>query len=183
MVPHRSLVPAVERFAAALLCIGLAFYSKACGQAPPEAAHTVLISEPLVAMLDTLADTATIEHYRCLLGAQRHDTLGIVRAFEPLILHADYNTVTAAGCPRFTVGTWHNHLPYNIPMTDPHNRQTRVDPASVCELSPADRLSATAEPWTFSMISVAAGVHCAWQRNVEADGTTVRFVRLPWALP
>lgn len=150
-------------------------------QAPPQAAHTVLISDTLVASLDAVADTATAEHFRCLLGAQRHDTLGIVRAVEPTILHADYNTVSAGPCPRFTVGTWHTHLPYNIPMTDPHNRQTRVDPWSVCELSPADRHSAEAEPWTFSMISVAKGVHCAWQRTVVGD--TVYFQRLPWALP
>lgn len=176
-----SVVPAVERFAAALLCIGIAFYTKACGQVPPGPAHTTLITDSLVASLDAVADTATIEHYRCLLGGQRGDTLVIVRAFAPPILHADYNTVTAAGCPRFTVGTWHTHLPYNIPMNDPHNRASRVDPWSVCDLSPADRASAKTEPWTFSMISVAKGVHCAWQRTVDADG--IRFVRLPWALP
>lgn len=165
------------------LCSLLLVLALGCApaQAPPPAAHTVLITDSLVAALDAVADTATIEHYRCLLGGQVGDSLVIVRAYEPVILHADYNTVTAAGCPRFTVGTWHTHLPYNVPMNDPHNRATRVDPASVCELSLADRHAGAVEPWTFSMISVAKGVNCAWQLVTDAAG--VRFQRLPWAIP
>lgn len=146
---------------------------------PP--AHTTLILDRLLARLDSLADTSSIEHFRCLLGKYRHDTVFIVTVWEPPILHADYNTVTAGACPSQTVGTWHNHLPYNIPMNDPHNRQTKVEPWSVCELSPPDRLSNLQEPWALSMISVANGVHCAWQRVGQGD--SIYFQRLPWAVP
>src|SRR5207237_10852913 len=122
------------------------------------------------------ADTANVEHFRCLLGQQVGDTLAIARAVEPFIVFADYNGVKAGPCPAFTVGTWHTHLAYNIPMSDPHNRLPPVEPWSVCDLSPLDR-ETTLEPKApgFAMISVANGVHCAWQR----DGTRVE--RVPWS--
>src|SRR5204863_2816466 len=85
-------------FAACL--IGAAVVARACPQLP--VAHSVLIPDALVMKLDSIADTASIEHYRCLLGQQIGDSLIVVRAWEPKILHADYNTVTAAGCPKHT---------------------------------------------------------------------------------
>lgn len=166
--------------AGTLLSTLLTFVLGCAGAQVPPVAHTTLISDSLVASLDAIADTATIEHFRCLGGVARRDSLFIVAAWEPVIVFADYNGVKAGACPPHTVGTWHTHLPYNIPMNDPHNRATPVEPWSVCDLSPVDKASAATEAWTFSMISVANGVHCAWQRVTEGD--SLRFVRLPWAL-
>jgi len=144
---------------------------------PIESPHTTLMLDELLLELDALADTATLEHFRCLLGQRIGDSLLVVGAWEPEIYHADYNGVRYGPCPPTTVGTWHNHLPYNIPMNNPHDRSNRVEPWSVCDLSPLDRRSATREPSPIllSVIGVAKGVHCAWMRTREGE-----LVRLPW---
>ena len=169
MAPRRSA------FLAILFFGGHALLGACAQNAPP---HQAFMDMSLLKSLDSVADTATVEHFRCLLGKRFGDTLAVVDAWEPPVSHADYNTVTAS-CPLspYVVGTWHNHLPFNIPMNDPHNRATPVEPWSVCEVSPADRLSARSEEesMVLTIISVANDVHCAWIRQTDST-----LLRLPW---
>src|SRR2546429_8311533 len=105
--PLRAGFTFLERLAFGALVLGAALYGKARGERapPPAAAHTIFLAEGLVEHLDSIADTATLEHFRCLLGQQVGDSLAIGRAVEPLIVFADYNGVKAGPCPAFTVGT------------------------------------------------------------------------------
>jgi hypothetical protein len=157
----------------------LMWFGACTSQVRPQAPHQVVTFDSLIAQLDSIADTASIEHYRCLLGWRRADSLLVAAMWAPPIVYADYNAVTpAVQCPDGSVGIWHNHLPYTVPMNDPHNRSTKVEPWSVCELSPIDRRSAMLDGPVLQIISVANGVHCAWLR--ASDST---LTRLPWAAP
>lgn len=67
---------------------------------------------PILDSLSSIADTAKIEHLRCLLGARNDSILVIVAAYEPEIGQADADSVRYGHCPALiTVGTWHNHPP------------------------------------------------------------------------
>lgn len=167
----------IRRILALCLCI-LSFPGCVVPQ-QRQVAHNVIVLDSLLTYLDSIADTATIEHYRCLLGWSQPDTLKIFGAWEPPIAHADYNGVQPLiSCPDGTVGEWHNHIPYTVPMTDPHNRSQRVEPWSVCELSPQDRRTAMRVNAAYQLLSVQNGVHCAWARIDDSS-----LARIPWRRP
>ena len=157
----------------------LAISTGPCASVAQQAAPTrIFVSDRIVAHLDSIADTATIEHLRCLIGGRQGDSLFVIQLYSPRIAHADYNTVTPrTPCPaHITVGSWHNHIPFNVPLNDPHNRTTPVEPWSVCEMSPPDRMVRGDPPeYRVYMISVAWGVHCAWVRALPDT-----LWRLPW---
>lgn len=78
--------------------------------------HHVIVSPEVMATLGLLADTATIEHTRCLVGksiaTNGADTLYAVDLiFAPRVAKQDALKVAGvACCPVATVSSWHNHI-------------------------------------------------------------------------
>jgi len=134
--------------------------------------------QPMLEALGAIADTAHIEHYRCLLGVQRADTLYVMAAWEPKIKVATALFIAPAEpCPPLiTVGEWHNHRPRTITAMGEDLGQTW--PLAVyCELSREDRRSEQhplAPP--LQLISVTRNVSCAWALH---EGRYARMLQWP----
>ena len=123
--------------------------------------------------LGEIADTATIEHARCILGKISGDSLYLYDFIEPKILYADKIRVVAEGCPRFTAASWHNHLPFAPRMIDDSTVALEsVPPASVCEPSPIDRrMLLDDEQPPIMFISVNKSTRCVFIRRSRDDGS------------
>lgn len=166
-----------EQLLVALLVIGLmvtCLYPKKCrGQAPHETHLTV--DSGMMAQLGRIADTATIEHIRCLLGVDRGDTILVDVAWEPKVTYANYTMVTFEHCPLATVGTWHNHIAMRFPILNGDTaRYVRVPPHQMCYLSRPDSTAALAmKHERLSIVQVVDSVACAWIR----EGKTLQRVR------
>lgn len=120
-------------------------------------AQVVSWNLPMLNELGAIADTATVEHFRCLLGAWQGDTLFIVAAHEPEVRFANAFGVGTGPCPPLiTWGEYHNHLPLNLTI----NGEIRpaLPPEAMCDLSPLDRRSEI----PFQVIYVNKDVSCAW---------------------
>jgi len=106
---------------------------------------------PLLDALTAIADTAQLEHFRCLLGAPMDSVIYIVAAYEPAIEQASPDSVRYDHCPALiTAGTWHNHPP-------PY-RFARED---YCALSEQDQQA----PEFLQVINVTQGLSCAFVRQ------------------
>lgn len=131
---------------------------------PGESARVVLWSMPMLEAFGQIADTATIEHLRCLLGTVRGDTVYVVAAWEPVIAFASKVLMAVGPCPDFiTLGTWHNHLPRTYTLQGEDRGQT-LPLAAYCQLSLPDRRVRV----LIQVISVTAAVSCAW--SFQGDG-------------
>jgi hypothetical protein len=129
---------------------------------------------PVLAELGQIADTAHIEHYRCLLGGWRNDTLYVVAAVEPQIIAATALFISTGPCPPLlTVAEWHSHVPRRFTLMG-EDRGSDIPPEAYCELSPTDR---RVHPWSplLQLLSVTETVSCAW---VLDRGQYTRI--LPW---
>jgi hypothetical protein len=149
---------------------------------PPVTVQPVRViwwSRPMLEQLGAIADTATREHYRCLLGVWRHDTLYVVMAYEPQIIAATALFVATSACPSLlTVAEFHNHIPRNFTMMG--EDLGRLWPlAAYCKLSLLDRRVRADSP-LLQVIAVNRDVSCAW---VLDEGQYVRMAAWPPVLP
>lgn len=131
--------------------------------APALNSQTVSFHRPMLDELAAIADTATIEHARCLVGGWQGDTLYIVAAIEPVILDATPVHVATGPCPPIiTWGEWHTHIPQPFTMAG-EPRLGFLPPMAYCELSPLDRRAALRpDAPAFQVIHVNKDTSCAW---------------------
>src|ERR1700694_2499803 len=107
-----------------------------------------------------IADTAHVEHFRCLLGGWRGDTLDVLMAYEPTIVAARATILSPGPCPPLlTIGTWHNHIPRTTTQMGENLGQTKAL-AEYCKLSLEDRTADAA--LLRKLISVTHDASCAW---------------------
>lgn len=157
-----------------LLAAGCGPDSYVRGQEPatPEP-QRLRIDVTVVQYLETLADTATSEHGRCLIGGWLDDTTPVIDG----IAEAPWLTYSADSvsvyynwphCPVATMAVWHNHLYL-------YRRHT---PETHCALSETDAaLLARSDTPSLLMISVRPGVSCMfWYRDVPGVGAVIRSV-------
>mgnify|MGYP001564360876 CR=1 FL=1 len=141
----------------------------ACTQQLKGQVTTVTWYLPMLQELGGIADTATVEHVRCLLGARRADTLYVVVAWAPRMAFSSPVVAkpTEECPPLLTVGEWHNHLPHEYAITG-EQLPTHRTAAEFCELSPIDRRrERVPNPVLFQVISVTKDISCAWVLNHE----------------
>lgn len=135
----------------ALLALFLGF-----GSSKAAAQHMVLLDSTMMMRLGQVAETATTEHARCLLGIYKGDTVAADVAWPPKILYTDSLNVFYAKCPLASVGTWHNHI------------QRAKHPAQDwCYLSPADSIGLKLGRERLIIVSVNEAIMCAWVRDVH----------------
>jgi hypothetical protein len=148
-----------ERFCASLLLVGAAIASRCAGQG------VLVIDSVMIAELGRVADTAHVEHFRCLLGLDRGDTLIVDLAWEPVILYADYDNVHPGRCPVATVGTWHVHLGWHQPIwAHDSTHRIPIDLRTACFLSAPDTAALLLGP-RLSIVQVNDSVICAWVKT------------------
>jgi hypothetical protein len=134
----------------------------------------VVADERMVAYLERIADTATVETARCLGGEQRNDTIFVVGAFEaPWLIGAQTDsTVMFAwlACPPTTMALWHNHI-----AAWALRRYGWTPP---CYLGGDDYtiLRVRASP-LLQIVSVRTGVSCVFVRLPNGQVGAVRVTR------
>ena len=125
--------------------------------------YAITMPRPLLHELGHLADTATIEHVRCLYGVARPDTVHLLWAFEPEIGKATTTYVRHESCPAVALASWHNHLA-GVTMTG--TLVPGEDPRSSCYLSGVDLRAAReyASP-KILFVQVTRDVRCWWSQE------------------
>ena len=97
------------------------------------------IDNSFIQHLNGIADTATIEYVRCLLGGMRNDTTVITAVFAPAVRRASRFSAVTAACPALvTVGTWHNHLAIELVVKNGDTTTVALPPRMACYLSEMD---------------------------------------------
>lgn len=104
------------------------------GSAAPPAYH-ILMTRDVSDELGALADSATVEHVRCLFGVTLPDTMVIFRTFEPQVREATPLAVGHEECPGYPLAIWHNHL---AGVTITGEIRKGWDPRHSCYLSRLD---------------------------------------------
>lgn len=142
--------------------------------APAARAQTVWHA-PMLDELDALADTATVEHFRCLLGGIGDDgEFYVVLAYAPKVVFAlPYRVRTELCPPVVTVAVWHNHLPFDF-AEDGENLGARRPMWEYCYLSEEYDQK---QPYGFQVVHVRSGVSCAFVRQGG------RWKRVEWWPP
>ena len=148
--------------------------------APLVAPHHMVFDMDMTDELGEIADSATIEHVRCLIGIIEGDTGYVDWAVEPKSVEASAVAARFTGCPLATLVEWHNHLPYEFDMEG--QSRTPVPPLSVCRLSPIDARQLLEARAPYSLISVNREVSCLFVRAQKADSTQV-IMSVPFAPP
>lgn len=115
----------------------------------PEPIYHVYIATNVQAGLGRVADSATVEHVRCLIGAVFPDdsvpsdtTIAIDDAVPPLGEQSGPLTVNAS-CTAATLIAWHNHI-FAATKKAWKGRMDVVEPRDACGLSSLDFVSALA---------------------------------------
>ncbi len=140
---------------------GLSTWAAASRYYTPVVGVRVIVDSAMMAELGRVADTATVEHARCLLGTRSGDTVVVVEAWTPAYRDQTPTRVRYKACPLSTVAFWHVHLPMHSP------------PWSACALSETDRRHNRAHLGKrLEFVQVTGDVWCAW----AWDGGEGRFV-------
>jgi hypothetical protein len=137
------------------------------------------------ALLDSIADSATVEHARCLYGTTRPDgSFSLSWAVEP---HVDSligrDQLAVEPCPRIALAFWHNHrpgwIPGNVIGGAVYLPEARSMPERACYLSQQDILSAIraiAPP--LQIVQVKRGIRCWWTKVQIARSVTTNGMAL-----
>jgi hypothetical protein len=155
-------------------------------QAPVDTT-VIRVDSSVMATLGQIADTATIEHFRCLLGTTRHDSTFVTAAFEPVVRSASRFSIGTAACPAFiTVADWHVHLPIAIrTMTDTSILVDPIPPVSACYLSDKDVETAVLKDSNvvLQVVQVNALIACWWLTvQIQEYVREQRGFRMMWPL-
>jgi len=125
----------------------------------------IVMDSALRADLAQLADTATIEHARCLYGWARPDSIFLSTMVEPRVRHADANVMNVDYCQHGAMAFWHNHLPEDIGINGQRAKSAQP-PDAFCYLSRPDMESSVApeNPVPLEFVGVNRDVLCWWTR-------------------
>jgi len=135
----------------------------AAAQQPTPLAITM--DDSLFHELGQLADTATIEHARCLYGWARPDSIFLSTMAEPVMHHADANVMNVEYCQSGALAFWHNHIPADISING-QVHATAQAPEAFCYLSRPDMESSVASgnPVPLEFVGVNKDIMCYWLR-------------------
>jgi len=149
---RRLLVAACILPGAALL--GLAASTQS--NYPP---HHIVFDADLIASLGKIADTATVEHDRCLGVGIVGDTAYIVTELEPKVLFSSPDSIIVGACPRGYLVTWHYHMTSYVTAT---GRVIHFQPPFewLCDLSASDRYSMVREDQPYWLVHVNSKIYC-----------------------
>lgn len=156
----------------------------------PDPPKQLVIEEPLLAKLQTLADGLHNEIVLCLEGSVRGDTAYAADFFMPAPTHSSPLRSVSRPCPGRALATWHNHplVPgapgaagggkWSSPPAESPGESRDISRAErLCALSGDDIETSAALPHPFVVVGVDAHVWCWWSR-VEVVGFRDRGVRL-----
>lgn len=145
---------------------GLAF-----GAAGPAPAQQFTLTDPLAFVLAAIADTATVEHARCLFGRTRPNVVVADSAVEPAVVRRDGLIVSLKPCPFGALALWHVHVV----------AQTKAPSAEgACFLSPRDVDAGLRHDAPLVMLVHASGdVWCWWSKEDVLDAKLLRLVASP----
>lgn len=140
-------------------------------RAAPEiglASKHLMLDSAMMGYLEMLAETAHVEHARCLEGHFVNDsTYKLGAAFDTPWLVSGQDTASLYFrydlCPQGTYGWWHAH-PWRF--VGRWAAEQNVSPANWCTLSEPDRKG---ERPFFAVVSIRRGLSCVFYRT--PDGT------------
>jgi len=134
-------------------------------------AQQFTMAEPLLSSLNALADTATVEHARCLFGITRPNSAVADSATEPEVTRRAGLIVSLKPCPFGAIALWHVHV----------LAQTRASsPEAACFLSPGDIETGMRRDAPIVMVvHVGAAVWCWWSREDVLDAKLIRLITSP----
>ncbi|MGH7615156.1 MAG: hypothetical protein ACREMW_14090 [Gemmatimonadales bacterium] len=134
-------------------------------------AQNFTMSDQLAFGLAAIADTATVEHARCLFGRTWPNTIVADSAVEPEVTRQAGLLVSLTPCPFGAVALWHVHLVV----------QTRAPSAeTACFLSPGDVNAGMRWDAPLVMVVQASGdVWCWWSREDVLDAKLHQLVVSP----
>lgn len=161
------MVSFTQIFLVGLLSSGLQTSPPPAPQAADTAVDTlhILVDSVLIDSLDQIADTATVEHFRCLVGGYLPpDTVVVTKLVAPKENNASLFHVTAELCPPHTVGAWHIHLPVAVRiLNDSTSEVVPIPTAAACYFSYGDVQEAGHHPeLSFYMVHVRRGIYGWW---------------------
>jgi hypothetical protein len=135
----------------------------------PPATFTFGLAVALAESLDAIADTATVEHARCLYGVTTPDGVTLTRAFEPHVIEADWMTYSGDMCPGQPLAFWHVHIPHNFNIMGIRSGGD-AEPRDYCFLSRPDMIS-TLRPVDppLQLVGVGHRLLCWWSRQEVAS--------------
>jgi len=133
--------------------------------APFAAPAQVVMRRSLFDSLGAVADTATVEPFRCVYGEQGWDRAWRVDSVTtPTILYQMPMSVGHLPCPETAKGTWHAHL-LRVPGTTFRSDGTVavmvLPPESACYLSLPDRRGREA----VQLVQAGPRLACVWMRR------------------
>jgi hypothetical protein len=143
----------------------------ALGLALPASAQRFTMTATLGAALAAVADTAGVEHARCLFGVTQPNAVVADSAVEPVVKRRAGLIVSIAPCPFGAIALWHVHVV----------AQTRASSAqAACFLSRGDVEAGMR--WDAPLVMVvhtAADVWCWWSREDVLDAMLTRLEASP----
>lgn len=147
-----------------------------------EQVSAVTMTPSVAQTLESLSDTATVEHARCLLG--RRGARGVIE-FDSVVDPGTLSRSTAFSvnpgpCPPHALAIWHLHLPYDLTLTGlpvPGSAPRET----YCYLSELDQHWAQQEEAPpLQVVGVGAHRHCWFTRaSVAAAPFTVMLRPAP----
>jgi hypothetical protein len=153
------------RYLSAALALGLLSCPVVAGQrtqAQPRK-HVIVMIDRLAAELGAIADTATVEHFRCLYGIAKPDTTYLVEAIDPGILEATPVNLSHEPCPAVALAEWHVHL---VGVTMTGTIIPGLNPQSSCYLSGTDlRAARDYHSAKLLFVQVDARTLCWWTQE------------------
>ena len=143
----------------------------ALGLVSPASAQQFTMTDTLEANLAAVADTAMVEHARCLFGVTRPNAVMADSAVEPTVKRRAGLIVSIAPCPFGAIALWHVHV----------LAQTKAPSAeAACFLSRGDveaGMRWDAPP--VMVVHTVADVWCWWSREDVLDARLIRLEASP----
>lgn len=143
----------------------------ALGPAVPASAQQFAMTAELESTLAALADTAVVEHARCLFGVTRPNVVVADSAVEPDAKRRGGLIVSMTPCPFGAIALWHVHL----------LAQTKASSAeAACFLSRGDVAAGMRWDAPLVMVVHASGaVWCWWSREDLLDARLIGLTASP----
>lgn len=172
----RTVRPAVVVLCALLGLVLLPARSLADGPDPPT---RLVIEQPLLTKLQTLAAGLHVELVLCLQGVAAGNDMRLTDFSMPVPRVVTGDRSLYLPCPDNTAAVWHNH-PVSDPSTRPDTRRPRgepVPPRDLCALSRSDIRTTSRLGYPFVVVSVDAQTWCWWTleqvKRFEAQGSAL----------
>lgn len=154
----------------------------------PGSGYVVAMTAALAEYLNTIADSATVEHGACLYGKTTPDTVRLSGLLSPPVFKATPLTLDDGTCPGFPLAYWHVHIPHKYTVMGDRAGGPDKAPEEYCALSQADRRFAVGPDGPpMEWIGVGHRIFCWWSRSEIMEGSPnaagnlapARWFRLP----